>query len=1428
MDSFGSLKLKWANGYQGNPFYFVDNDTLVYSSGSILNFIYTSGTHLMSLPSHGKGIGPIAVSPEASLIAYSEASLEPLIYVLTYPKCSIKHTLKGNAKLEYKCLKFSNSGHKLVSFSGIPDFLLTIWDLNDDMVICETAITQRVSDFIDISVNPNNWKQLCVLDSKWMSLWTVESCDSQIMMTSIDVDLPEKDTPVGSLLQAHASFKDKETTEQPVEIQGIVSNMSTVLYTMSYDERVRKVCPVVPVTHCWTAHGSIYIGCEGGQILLTDFDSGTIKILVNPSIGDDNENVTEGSRDGPTTGHALLCPGAVNSIALSPRGLLTAGKDGRIYCFEQSNKFNIIDDYKLNEDIVDLKIYQNAIAIGTKEHSMYKLDLNEFSQPSLINVSHTLSPITIDMLSPGIDICLTCQQDGILYLWDMASGKLLSKFNFQIELTAMVCPISSNTAVMGMKNGCLLMINLVDIQSPKVVKKQKLFQDPVKILKTDSLGQFIITSSVNDKLVFVCSARPEQELQVLGHTEVNAPVQDISVFSDNGENGPFTRIAILSHIESCTVITLFELLGDLNGNNNDDVDELYTDTTKAFNDKVISKRQIRFTDLRISSMTLATNNSIFVTPKRLKSLYKMLLPNDSEKIIEMSSDDLLKLSNYPTHELIGATYCLSFHQKWLISVGKDGKLLTRLVEKPDSIVQCIPHHYKKGGGNKVVVSKDGQYLITIGDKGTMTCWKWNLTSYGQTKINATVQHHESKMQSMKKVIEKQNTFVENMNDVDYLEDDKQQTWFEIAVEEARKAEDEKYAELKAKLRNEIEALREKVLSMIAVNETLPDIEKLSRSEFILDTEEHQQHQKEEEKQVASKREQIELENLSKMYLRDLIKQQCWDAMTIKGKSVKAFQSRIKVHNYALKSQSADNLKELERVKILRKIEIAERKEREGLLNKFKNTTKTFVASLDIELDDDEAQTKNDETQSEPYALYGSRASEYGASVELLYDQFELLSPVAKRHQIILLKDCIYSIKENFNKEFDEILQLKSVEISRIQEKNARIKKIAQDLKLDEEIIVPTLDSDEEPERLLTVTDKEIKVERYISPEEKERLEKAAKEEEERKLREMGDNWRERGLDMMMGGRLEINTEEELFKDLPRPDFMDKDPVDLTEDEIRLKHDFEKKEAAWLEEREKLKKALEAEMKKHQEVIAQSLQAFDDKVMKLFQMKINAEKTVIQEELKILRLSVALLVEEEIKVREDELEGSLTNKKNEKFKLSNMLMETKRKVDEYQEYYEQIMSEDKELERNFRKDFADCDPHTDVLFKLFRRRPRIQKLKLEGGGGGIPLTKSDQPSHDSLTHKPSGISGVGSVTGPVGEIMSELDNPINMPDGLKLYQWERFVTARHHKVESERKLKEVAMNLAEMNSFLRRREKEDDRLQDGIQNAYMLLNKFVHV
>ena len=52
---------------------------------------------------------------------------------------------------------------------------------------------------------------------------------------------------------------------------------------------------------------------------------------------------------------------------------------------------------------------------------------------------------------------------------------------------------------------------------------------------------------------------------------------------------------------------------------------------------------------------------------------------------------------------------------------------------------------------------------------------------------------------------------------------------------------------------------------------------------------------------------------------------------------------------------------------------------------------------------EEDDKKEEEPVAEdPYALVGSRGAEYGGECDLLYDQFELKSVVAKQHQIILL------------------------------------------------------------------------------------------------------------------------------------------------------------------------------------------------------------------------------------------------------------------------------------------------------------------------------------------------------------------------------------------------------------------------------------------
>ena len=53
----------------------------------------------------------------------------------------------------------------------------------------------------------------------------------------------------------------------------------------------------------------------------------------------------------------------------------------------------------------------------------------------------------------------------------------------------------------------------------------------------------------------------------------------------------------------------------------------------------------------------------------------------------------------------------------------------------------------------------------------------------------------------------------------------------------------------------------------------------------------------------------------------------------------------------------------------------------------------------------------------------------------------------------------------------------------------------------------------------------------------------------------------------------------------------------------------------------------------------------------------------------------------------------------------MVNTAKNKIEEYRELYDQMLADDKTLDRNFKRDFSDCEPFVDQLYKLFKRRPR---------------------------------------------------------------------------------------------------------------------------
>lgn len=130
----------------------------------------------------------------------------------------------------------------------------------------------------------------------------------------------------------------------------------------------------------------------------------------------------------------------------------------------------------------------------------------------------------------------------------------------------------------------------------------------------------------------------------------------------------------------------------------------------------------------------------------------------------------------------------------------------------------------------------------------------------------------------------------------------------------------------------------------------------------------------------------------------------------------------------------------------------------------------------------------------------------------------------------------------------------------------------------------------------------------------------------------------------------------------------------------------------------------------------------------------------------------------------------------------MISNAKKKVEDYREDYEHLLTEDREMDKAFKKDFADCEPYVDQLYKLFRKRPRGQKLKQ--GLSSDPGMVADPSSDNPFALRPSSAAKGAGRTGSWEELMSELDHVSYMPENLEQSSWERFIIYRRKKIESE--------------------------------------------
>ncbi|XP_076101512.1 cilia- and flagella-associated protein 43-like isoform X2 [Mytilus galloprovincialis] len=1493
MDAIGQLELTWAQGYNGSPARYIDKDVICYQCGSNVKFVAEDGAETV-FNFKGNGVGPFAVHPNAKCFAVAEQCLNPKICIYVYPTFRELVMLEDGTQLEYHKMSFSQSEY-LCTVSGVPDFELILWNYTNGTKLTSTKVPSE--PITSMNFNPGSWRQICITTERSITLWQTEQSNDKYLLQPQKVKLPPSEP---SIYGDEDKDRDQPTrastrmTSYTIDvprpaIAGLVGEKAEQL------EEIQDLTPrVIPLCQAWTPGGDLFIGCKGGQLMRVDGEVIKARVLYYPplraetpmsratsaansrfqsqtdliNMSDDSNSMTEGSFD---------------CIVLHKRGLYVGGQDGMLRLIDtKSEDCRVLEQCNINHPIKSLSFPPSyrRLAIGSCQGSLHLYEAGIPNSLKLLKDLHWGTIMGIGCLT-GNEHVVSVKEDGELQVWTMDKGKFVSSVSVGVPATCMACSPLTHVAAVGTVSGHVMIVDLTNVQKPRIIKSTRMYHVPVSNLTYDVDGNFLIAGAENGQ-VFVIDGRASKDFNPIGYTVVEGEILTITTFTVNG----VVKVSITTNSSGnrrngADALLYFELPEDILKDPRKSVQSLKCD----FKDAAIKKMVLKF-GIPSFGGAVAEGNLLFAVSQKTKKLHQISLPDEIPK--KGHAEPLLPETEFPGHQLPGAKLLLSPHGKWLASYGIDGYVQVRAIGSLDRFISIRPHDYHSGGVRNIAFSDDSQSVFTTGQDGVICCYSWNYSSTGIGKAKSAMESARARKTKLMQGQKDEDEVVRKMSDwVPPLRSDRpvsaemdqsekvdskimtkmeraaleqalasdeiyrtptptaatNATWQDMQKLEWVKAEDAQYHDVKKDLRVQIRDMRRTIQEMLKQNETLPAIEKLGRHEFDLDIEEQNRLQTEADSEVQRVREEIEFDNLAKIYLREMIKKECWDDMKVKGRAVQAFYSNLEVSNFPMRERSKDFEKLLNTVTIRRTIELAELAARKSEIEVANRPTTTAEKknvpapvtkaptkdSSDENIHQDDDLGEGEDEDGEKPSTTGSLetdtiGAQYGGGSDLFYSQFDLHTREQKINQIILLEDAIHRIKVAFNKEFADIHLKKVSEIGKIKEKNKRIKKIMDDIDLDEEIFLPLLSIYEEPEQLLEVKDEEVKVEKYLTPEQKKKKEEEDKMEEERRLKEKGDNARERGLGMMMGGVLEIKKEDELKKDVPKPLFMQtKEQKDWTEDEKRLAGEYEQKVKDLNEEREKYRKQLETELRKLQSIIQDSMGGFDEMLTQVFMKKIKVMMVVYQEELKILRLRASLLVEEELETQEQELNRLVEHKKSLKALTAAAMIESKKHLDAYKNDYENLQYEDKAMDKTFKREFNDVTAlQQDQLYRLFRRRPKIPRLK----GFDTPAAPStgDHGLPNPFADRPSTARQHAQAKNNVESAINDLDRDVNNPEGVELSVWERLCKFRRIKIENEFLIKQKALVFAEMEAFYRKRQDEDEILKNEIEDLQMKISK----
>ncbi|XP_074238941.1 cilia- and flagella-associated protein 43 isoform X5 [Saimiri boliviensis] len=1371
--SGSSLSVRWVQGFPKQNVHFVNDNTICYPCGNFVIFINIETKKKTVLQCSNGIVGVVATNIPYEVVAFSDRKLKPVIYIYSFPGLTRRTKLKGNVLLDYTLLSFSYCGTYLASYSSLPEFELALWNWESNIILCKKS--QPDMDVNQMSFNPMNWRQLCLSSPSTVSVWTIERSNQEHYFKARLVKLPLED----------GSFFNETDVVFPQSlpkdlIYGPVLPLSAIAGLVGEEAETFRpkddLYPLLhPTMHCWTPTSDLYIGCEEGHLLVINGD--TLKVTVLNKIEEES----------PLDRRNFISP---VTLVYQKEGVLASGIDGFVYSFIIKDGSYMIEDFLEIERPVEHMMFSpnyTMLLIQTDKGSVYIYTFGE--KPILNKVLDACDGNfqAIDFITPGTQHFMTLTHSGEVCVWWLEDCACVSKIYLNTPATVLACCPSSSSAAVGTDSGSVYFINVYNEESPQVIHTVFLSESSVQHVVYDQRGIFLLVGTSEGK-VFVINANSSSSFQIIGFTEVAKDIVQISTVSLLETD--IVEVMVLSSLPEAgrsrlEMFTMPTLLSQ--------VSTTFTDERGRLKDELIHKYLFELEHTLSSAVLDFESKQIYGFCSQVPYICSYLLPKEEHIGIYI----LKPYQKVQSRQYGPGILYLSSHGLLLITIAKCGILCIRDIYTLETFARCRSHSHQGHGIQSMRISMDGQNILVNGrDDGTLVYLKWK--RFGGHLANDILYYYQKLLIFLSSTIDKENVYLSrtpkvtidlasnseytkekastdsSQNELVLTDVKKEIPWIQRKSQEAIKKEVNLFSKKRKEIKKGIKALSKTILNMMEENDKLENIAKLDQQEFGLDLEALERLQDESQEEVA-----------------------------------KCFHIPCVVENFPMKARTAEELKELERVLQQKKIEAECLKLRKEIVEAQSGVT---LVKKRHEEDDEEEEEEDKKVQYSnlPNYLLGSLSTDFGVDTSFLSSQLELHSREEKINQIILLKDIIYKVKTAFNNEFDAAYKQKEFEIARVKERNVRIREIILDLELEEAVWQPEFEDCEKPERTLVVQDEEITANKHVKPWHKAKTELITNHETEHWLLIQGTTTRLRALMDMMGGVLEVKKEDILRMVIPQPAFMAKPDAVWTEEERKQFKDYEKKVKELNEERDKYRKSLEAELKKLQNSIQESTQAFDEHLKRLFERRVKAEMVTNQEELKINNLAFSLLLDEELSSREKFLNNYLTRKQQEKSQTSEAVRKSREDLDVYKEHHDNLLAEDKVMDRSFKKEFAEIPSHqVDILYKLFKRRPRIPKQKMHSDTIRV-VPFGERPGSGKLNKD---------AFAQLMKAMDELDSISNMPEGLDPLVWNHFCMTRRAKVENEQKVKQKAAGLLEMAAFLRKRVEEDEKVQQEIERVF---------